>query len=380
MLTSRKLTADSRLGAAFRAASVAATLFLGVVACDARASLEHVLESEPHVFDHEGLGPVPLVGRVVNDGRRLGDPADMLVVDTVLVLADYPHVGATHLLDARTGGYLGTVGRSGRGPGEFTGPPRLAADPRGMGFWTFDVGQSRLSHVSLAAGVPERPDSLIDLDLPVLMYDVEFTSPDRLVGLGWFAGGRLARIDLAGDDPRIAYRGTVPEVGDLDLPERAAQQAYQGSLAVVGAGSLTIVATRNAGRVTVHDVAADSVWRVDAPLPFEPDLIFARGRHRPGPANRFGYVDVTVGSSELVYALFSGRLEAAFRGRAREARFVHVFEPNGALRCTLALDTPVTDAAIDETGSRLFGLATLPAPKVVAFDLAPADGRCSWPD
>src|SRR5690606_33222294 len=148
------------------------------------------------------------------------------------------------------------------------------------------------------------------------------------------------------------------------------QQAYHARLALNPARTRAVVATRLSTDVVIYDAAGELVARAQTPYRFPVDyMVDGDGNFMPGLRNRFGYQSVTATDS-LVYALFSGKAEAHYRGMSGAlAEFVHVFGWNGTLVRVLRLEREVLAIAVDEAASALYAVTEQPEPAVLVFPL-----------
>lgn len=88
----------------------------------------------------------------------------------------------------------------------------------------------------------------------------------------------------------------------------------------------------------------------------------------PGLDLRFGYVAVAA-TDDRIYALFSGRITAAFGREAPYGEYVHVYDWNGEMQGVLKLDRASVGIAVDPEGEALYATTEDPRPAVRAYSL-----------
>lgn len=138
----------------------------------------------------------------VND-TTLGSPVGLLVWDDRLVVLDNH---APHIRVFREGAPLWSVGRDGRGPGEFDAAFSLAVAPNGN-LWVLDPGNQRVTEIS-ARGEVVREISL--RHLPVMPQGMAVLR-DRVVLITWNLTNHLIEVDPVTFLPRRAAPFPVSE-------------------------------------------------------------------------------------------------------------------------------------------------------------------------
>jgi len=345
---------------------------LTIAACvDGPGRLPDSSDIEPE-FDHEALGYTRLEPVSVATSDSFGEPFELLYLDGYVLVSDYPAGGsAIHVLTADSLRLVASFGRKGDGPGEFRAHPGLFA-ARGAGaFWAYDAGQARLTFYRLedVRNGEFKGARHVPLVLERIMYELAFLDRDRAVGLGLFASGRFALIDVA--MATVRYAGDLPP-SRHDAPPNVVQNAYYGRLAAHPDGSRFVLATAYGGIIEIYGADGSIVHRVNTPSPFEPDYLVDTDEGFPrlirGAWNRGGYVDVD-GTENFIIALFSGRAEAHFRGSYRQAEYLHVFDWEGNLVRVFRLDCLVQRIAVSPDGTMLFATALHLEPTVLGYRL-----------
>jgi len=105
-------------------------------------------------------------------------------------------------------------------------------------------------------------------------------------------------------------------------------------------------------------------------VPFNWDPIF-----EPGPGGELAYIGrrnayrSCSATQDLLFALFSGRLDSAYEGGARQSgRFVHVFDWEGELRAVFELDRDIAVITVNSSGTALYASSYIDA-HIYRYDL-----------
>lgn len=350
------------------------SVLVGLVGCGPpRPDRDDILPE----FDHAQIGYTGLAGRRLVDGDFIGFPTGLLVVGDYWVIADYPKGGsAIHIVDRRTGRLALSVGGEGGGPGEFMGSPNLIRDPQDVDmFWAYDPNASRLTEFSLTGLLEgrDRPETVVNIAAPRIMYALKFLEGGCLVGLGLAGQGRIAVLDTAG--PAVEFFGPLPG-GEDGVPRSVVQHAYQSQMALDPERQRIVLAWWRGGSFEVFRVDGQLVRTFDGPFPFVPDYTVDEGPRGPimraGWENRYGYLDVGATDSSIV-ALFSGRSEAHFRSDAWIGEYIHVFTWQGELTAVYRLDRAVHNIALSPLADVMYAAVEVDpesgGPAVIEYDL-----------
>jgi hypothetical protein len=327
----------------------------------------------------DALGPspdpvaeYPLTGTSLYEGEILAMPSQVAVVGDRIVLVDGFAERPIHVLDAASGTYVASFGRSGEGPGEFEWPRAVESAGSGShGFWVFDAALSRLTLVEpdLWAAQPSSERVTLSIRGPAQVTNVIRIGGDLLLGAGFFSDGRLGHFDGKGD--YTGASGPLP-VSATEAPPGVLQHAYRGVLKSNPARTRLVFANRHAGFLEIYGSDGEPLRRIDGPYGFEPSFTVRLGEQGPGLATgddlRFGYVDVAT-TNDRIYALFSGRTRTGHPEDVVYGQTVHVFDWDGTFVSILHLDADVMAIAVDEVRTRLLAVRHLPAPAVLSYDL-----------
>lgn len=351
--------------------------------CDAESERQRVreeLRDVPPEFDHRDLAPDSLVGEVLFDGDELGLPMTVAVGGDRIFVGDATLAPAVHVLGREGGRYLGGFGRRGEGPGEFGSFPRLLpGEGEGGAPLGYDPSQARLTEIPYGPGAEGE-------SLRVHRFPVDFTLLElvRLTDSTFVAWGLSpdSRLLTLSQDGVVGGRfGEIPAPSSLDaLHVGLRHRAFRALLAASPDGRRVVAVSWRGSRIDIftdppHGPHAFS----EGPFPFEPDVHIEETLRTNqlvwGTRNRAGYVGVAA-SNEGVLALFSGRLEFAFRSAMDEAEHLHVYDWDGAFLRALRLDRPVRGIACEDTRcDALVAVTWSPIPAVLRYRLPDGWGR-----
>lgn len=298
-----------------------------------------------------------------------------LVGDRVVAL-DAMLNPAVHVIDPVQARHLGSYGRSGDGPGEFSDPEQVVVGASGTPgeVWILDGGHQRLTRLSLAdieGGLGDDPETVswVGPNAGALVR-----APDgRWFAGGWITGGRVARHneDLTYDRTIVGFPASTEEAPGTTLP-----QAYESWVVADPAGGRLAAATLLGGLLEIFDYDGRALARAEVPEPFQP--VWAQGRSRSGRGvmavsaeTRYGFTDLAATGSHI-YALFSGR-RVDEENAPWTSREVQVYTWDGAFVETVHLDRAVEAIAVDASDAWLHAAGLEPAPWIGRFRLPQLD-------
>jgi len=336
-------------------------LLLGAVALGMTASVLTARTKPAHAPGAaDGTAPPVLTGTVLNAPPVLALPKRIAVVGDYLVVIDAASDSALHVFDRHTGRLVRSMGRRGKGPGEFDGAWALSRDARSDGaVWVYDLPLRRLTLVPLSARAdvwgPAR--RMLRLSDGAVLTEPQWISPDTILSLGFLMDGRVALFDSTGH--RTGAMGRPPFSPEAGQP----MQAAQALLAARPDHRRYAIANRYVSRLELLDLARGTIESVAGPVPVN-----------TGPSvvdlGQFAYVDVAAAATRIV-ALFSGRDRAEYEGTAGFGNVLHVFDWEGHFLGAYRLDADVLAITLDRGGDVVYALRHDPAPAVVRYRLPP---------
>lgn len=333
----------------------------GLWACDS---------NQPHAgANQEGSSTTVLVGELILDDPIVGLPKNLRVSGSRLWMVDAVRDPSLHVFDLSEGVLLSSFGRSGEAPGEFQSTPQIHTIPGDSSgaVWAWDYGLSRLTR--LAPDGPDTDPQTVRVESPAgtdRAWRMIWIADDRVIGIHPSRAHRFSVVHPETGEVRSSTPGSF--LGSDEVPEDLRRQATMtgfGACGWPGRGFTMIYFWT--GRIELYDL--DGRFIRLAEVPTETD---AFERTEDGDfihhMERVHYQSCEVYEDRL-YALYSGRLYAAFEGdEADLSEYVHVFDWSGSHEDVLRLEPAVSAIAIDPDG-RMFGGSWGDA-RVYRFDLS----------
>jgi hypothetical protein len=292
------------------------------------------------------------------------------------VTADLLFVGGgdeLRVFDRHSGELLLRTGRRGSGPGEYQWLHHLQLYQDRSGretLWAYDWKLGRLTGFAIADGKVAPLDSVV---MGLAGYEsVSWVDDTTLVGVPLFSPYRIA---LLNDDGKVREQfGDLPFVHE-GAPVTVAQQILQPKAVVrPNKTDFIAVAARYAGRLDIYPFTPKRApLSASVPVPFSPVISYrdngAMYVFNTGDQTIFAYLSVAA-TGDNIYALFSGRTRAGFKGRETYGNQIHVFGWTGELVGAFSLDHDALAIAVTADGTRLYAIAPEPEPRITEYNLA----------
>lgn len=313
------------------------------------------MTSDQRELRHDHLMPIPVATSVLNASPVIGRPGAIELSGSYLWISDLSADPGLHVLNARTGTLVRSIGRRGEGPGEFsTRPFVLARAPSDtVGIWAWDLQLQRLTYFT--GHDSTRSLRQIQLSGPVRIHRIAWITDDLLAGQASSDTLRFTLFDSAG--AITAFRPGAA-IGGADMPARLRLNVTNNATRMCQwPGRGFAIVNSLVGRVEIHDTDARLTRLADVPFPSDPRVVNDPSLGLIIDAPRRWYMDCTA-TREHLFALFSGRSASAYDGdRLVSGRFVHVFDSAGALVRVLQLDRDVHAMAVDPSGRSLYAVS-----------------------
>jgi len=297
-----------------------------------------------------------LSAAVVSEAGELGIPTRLIVDDRWIFVLDAASDSVLHQFRRDDGVLYRSLGRRGRGPGEFQGAWSISYDHASGDAWVYDVSLARVTRIVVPRGDPgpAYADTSIQLAAQGSPTDAVWLDSARLLAPGFYRDARVAVLD--GSGRRVAGIGPGFTHWSKTVP-----QVSQARVALHPRAHRAVLANRNLASLELIDLERATTTTVQGPV----DLPRVSGPARLGA---IAYVDVAV-TATSIYALFSGRDPATVGQAASFGDRIHVFGWDGALERILRLDGDVIAIAVAEDESAIYALRHEPLPALVRFDL-----------
>jgi len=301
-------------------------------------------------------GGTVLSAVVLSEATDLAIPTRLIVDAAWIFVLDAASDSVLHQFRLEDGALVQSLGRRGRGPGEFRGAWSISYDRQSGDAWIYDISLARLTRIVVPRGDP-RPASAgrsIQLAAEGTGTDAVWLDSARLLVPGFYRDARVAILD--GSGRRVAGIGPSFTHWSTAYP-----QVSQARVALQPDGHLAVLANRHLASIELMDLERATTTTVQGPV------ALPRGSGPPG-LDAVAYVDVTV-TATSIFGLFSGRRVAGSGQRASFGDCIHVFGWDGTFERGLRLDGDVIAIAVSEDGSAIYALRHEPRPALVRFDL-----------
>jgi hypothetical protein len=295
--------------------------------------------------------PLP-ASEVLASSPAFGIPYRVRAIRGDLLVADQARGPTLHLVDGETGRLLRSLGRWGRGPGEFESVVSIDTMPGGAGLVSlYDFNLQRITTIAI--------DSLRDRGIHVVATtrldwrpeSVARLSDGRLLAVNASDSSLVQTIDSSG---RILVHRALSTLQVPSADSAFMRTAYKARLCGVR-GQQAALAFRFTSNVSIIDLSsgvdvAASVPHTFGPAFIDTPLIGKRTFKGGAPGVRYAYIDC-VATNSAVYALFGGRLIGKYdRAFDNAGRYVHRFDWSGRLTASWRLDHDAFGlAVIDST-------------------------------
>lgn len=277
-----------------------------------------------------------------------GMPYRVWTVRGQLLVADQASGSTLHVLDGSTGALRRSVGRRGRGPGEFESVVSVDTANGVSGIVNlYDYNLQRVTAVST--------DSLVTRGMHVLSTRRLNWRPESLAGL---TDGRIFAVNASDSSVAQVIDSTGQLLRHLALSSLRVppadspflRSAYKARVCGVH-GTRAALAFRYTSQLVIADAESRRDVAANVPHRFGPsfiDLPIMGRRIFKGGAHgvRYAYLNC-VATDQAIYALFSGRLIGKYdRAGDNAGRFVHRFDWSGRLTASWELDHDAFSLAV----------------------------------
>lgn len=323
----------------------------------------------------EPVPPEPLrTARIIGDSETFGRISDVAPLGPWIVVLDQRADNQVMVIDRARGVVLRTMGRYGRGPGEFVSANALAPADDSAAVWVYDFQGARATLLDLAARSAVRPRTVA---MPPGLFQPTWLG-DTIVSNGLYAREILRFFTVKNGEARVARGVGVSPFPDV-TPDIAVH-LNRNALTFDPAHRRLAVAFLYVSRLHFYDRTGQQTRAVAGPTEVTPkyrvvpDPREKIARFLREAETRFAYLDV-VATDRHVYALFSGRSRGEFEEQAAFGNTLHVFDWDGQFAGAWTLDQDVRGLAIDPRTATLYGIRDAPFPAVIEFRPLTPPGR-----
>lgn len=282
------------------------------------------------------------------------------VVDSILLLVENCEENFIHAYSTNTHKYLGSFGRKGAGPSEFTFPETIGQyiqDESGTGVWITDMNKKVIKKVNVHQSLRNSSNTFsesshIPTEAGTSTY-IGFLADKTMVGTNLDGQGRL--FFAKGEKyNKIEWVDYFPVV-DRKHPREKLGVLYNNVLRIKPDGSRVITALDLFKRIDVFKSGGELEFSIVFPEENnEPDVSDPGNRMGKDTRRFYSWLNVT---DNYIYALNSDMsFEEFLDGSSDKNTTLEVFDWTGKPVCRYIFDQRIYAFAVDEKNRQIFGL------------------------
>ncbi|WP_455591635.1 BF3164 family lipoprotein [Bacteroides sp.] len=300
----------------------------------------------------------------------IGRPVNIQSSDSNLLIIDYGADSLFHWIDTKNHTYKGSFGIKGQGPGEWNHPQKIHFLGKNN-VYCYDVGTSELKTFNLNNFGQISSSNIFKGS--ILTFDIMPISDSLFVINGYYEKSAFRTVNNEGRI--IDMSGTYPYKNEEEksIPDDFRSLAYQGTMRTNGRQQFVFV-TSHARQIYLYKVTSDgNIIKtgeiIDSYAQYVPDYS-TKGSYSVAFDSEVPecYKDV-IASDKYIYALYSGRTYKDYKLSCNECESLYVYDWTGKFVRLYKLDVPVTNICLNEQQNKLYGIANIPDPALVSFDL-----------
>jgi DNA-binding beta-propeller fold protein YncE len=227
--------------------------------------------------------------------------------------------------------YIKTVGRSGKGPGEFLHMNTITVDQKNQTFWIYDATLFRFQKFNLndllhTSNIKKRTLTSVTINSKVgYPYWPTWLNDTTIISTGLFTKGRIAFFNDQGIFQRIVGP-TLPSVKNKNVPYKVRSHSYLGYIAVKPDGSAFVVADQHTDKLEIYNAQGHPKLLIIGADNFKPHYKTAHlpqgGVTMEASRNMHNaYVSICA-TNQRIYALYSGKLMNEQKGMFGNSLFI----------------------------------------------------------
>ena len=323
--------------------------------CQQNGTEKEVLESS---LQHEVL---------MNDEYVIGKVRSMsLLVDSIPVLVNAQSDVLFQFMDYKDS-ILIEFGNRGQGPNDFLFPTSLyKKSDNELSFW--DVNRKRYSSMSVSLKDSEADfKHHFNIRDSLFHYEIFPIVENQYVASGMYEDYRLVILNEQGHFKKGYGKCPSRDSREEKISGILRSEVYQGRMAVSSSGKRLVHALLRADIISFYEVKTEG----DLSLITEytnsyPEYSYDTGAM--GFSAPIYNIDVSV-TDQYVYILYSGRNFKESKDKAFLGNRIDVYDWEGRLVRKLHLDVDIKAMCITDDNKKIYAIAYLPDPVLVAFTL-----------
>lgn len=325
---------------------------------------------------HKETGNVPNVNcsheyLYADDSCFLGKPLSLTLADSILAISDSRTDKLLHLLNVKTGQYVGQFISRGQGPNEFRSIATLQKvsgdtlflhdlNKRECAFFVIPKSNADDIHWLSTFSCRDTPhNSLLPLSNGVY------------VASGIYEEGRFCLLTDSGRTKKFVGVYPSRDKEEENVPDLVKSQAYAGNITVSPFKDKFVFSTSQADMLSFYMFKNGGIQLIKEVQKSFPEYNYGKdmqqymgiSRHNP-----IAYLGACA-TGRFVYLLYSGKSYDEYKLKAFESNQIHVYNWNGEKVKNLVLDVDVNDIVVSEDDKIMYATANLPNPVVVKIEL-----------
>lgn len=284
---------------------------------------------------------------------KLGEIVDMLIVDTVLVVNEMFNDSIFKLFNVKSGKYLCSSIRTGRGPNEMV-YPRAIHHLKDDIVTTYCENQKALFYISINNFL-SRNNSFLRV--------VKFNRSDILraypindslsICTGMFKEGRYCLYNLNSNIGNVKYNYPSDDIHNKESNLIKAF-AFQGGISIKPDLKKFVSVTYFAGNIEIFDIVNNDFVRTYKHIYYLPQYKDMRGK---GAAfikkNKNGFISLAT-SNDYIFVLYSGRSKEEYSMDYYCGNNLLVFDWSGKAIMSIKLDKSIRDMTLDRKNMKIY--------------------------
>jgi hypothetical protein len=315
-----------------------------------------------------------LSGELVVLNKTLGNPYQVVVIDSLLMLydSDNEHIGS--FFNANTGEFLQRFGKIGRGPEEFLMPVEISFDKKNETLNIFERSAGRLTHLKNYSNKEfgNAPQNRVSFT-----NNQGYTGFARKIGDSTYVASgefenRFAVFDLSGEILKTTQDYPIYE--GVNISDNLLYIAYQNMLEVNSTNNHFASASIYCDNIEFFKFEGNDLILIKRYGFIKPEFVDMSNKDakmlQPSESNKMGFLDIS-SDENYIYCLYSGRSinEYKTRSQAFKGEDIFVFDWKGNPITRYKLNEEIVKFTVDSKSKMIYAIAHTPEPVILKYKL-----------
>lgn len=315
-----------------------------------------------------------LSGELLALNKTLGNPYQVLVVDSFLMLydSDNEHIGS--FFNAYTGEFLQRFGKIGRGPEEFLMPVEISFDKKNETLNIFERSAGRLTHLK---NLFNKECGNVPQDRVSFTNNQGYTGFVRRIGdSAYVASGEFENRFAVFDSNGEIFKTTqdYPIYEGVNISDNLLYIAYQNMLEVNSTNNHFAAASIYCDNIEFFKFEENDLTLIKRYGFIMPEFVDMSNNDskmlQPSESNKMGFLDIS-SDENYIYCLYSGRSinDYGTRSQAFKGEDIFVFDWKGNPITRYKLNEEIVKFTVDSRSKIIYAIAHTPEPVILKFQL-----------